>query len=55
MKTYGEVIVYRHSFLTSELGVSGQPQAPAALPPGKETQVPILWKARWVPEPVWKL
>jgi hypothetical protein len=33
--------------------VSGQLQAPAALPPGKEPPVPFGEEAGWAPEPVW--
>jgi hypothetical protein len=33
--------------------VSGQLQAPATLPPGKELLVPIGYEAGWAPEPVW--
>jgi hypothetical protein len=33
--------------------VSGQLHAPAALSPVKETAVPIAYKARLAPEPVW--
>jgi hypothetical protein len=35
--------------------VSGQLQAPAALTPWKEPQVPIVYEAGWAPESVWKL
>jgi hypothetical protein len=35
--------------------VSGQPQARAALPPGKEPPVRIGWEAEWAPGPVWTL
>jgi hypothetical protein len=33
--------------------VSGQRHAPAALPPGKGSPVPIGQEAGWAPEPVW--
>jgi hypothetical protein len=33
--------------------VSGQLNAPAASPLGKQTQVSIVWEAEWAPEPVW--
>jgi hypothetical protein len=33
------------------MGVSGERQAPAALPPGKEPQVPIGQEAGWSSEP----
>jgi hypothetical protein len=33
--------------------VSGQLHDPAALPPGKESLVPIRNDAGWEPEPVW--
>jgi hypothetical protein len=33
--------------------VSGQLQAPAALPPGKKLLVPIGYEAGWGPEPFW--
>jgi hypothetical protein len=35
--------------------VSGQLYAPAALPPGREPPVPIVWKAGWGSELVWTL
>jgi hypothetical protein len=35
--------------------VSGQLQAPAALPPGEKLPVPIEQEAGWVPESVWTL
>jgi hypothetical protein len=42
METYGGVDVYIHSFLTSALvEVGGQLHARAALPPGKESLLPI--------------
>jgi hypothetical protein len=42
MKTNGGVDVQTHVFLTSTLlDVSGQFDAPAAFPPGKETQILI--------------
>jgi hypothetical protein len=48
MKAYGKVDVYIHILLTSELlEVSGQLQAPAALPPGKEPPVPIGYEVGW--------
>ena len=34
-------------------GVEGQPHAPAASTPGKDT-VPILQETGWAPWPVWK-
>ena len=34
------------------MGVGGQSQAPAALPPGKDP-VPIVQEAEWAPGPVW--
>jgi hypothetical protein len=33
--------------------VSGKLHDPAALPPGKETPVPLGLEAAWAPEPVW--
>jgi hypothetical protein len=35
--------------------MSGQLQAPAALPPGKEFPVPIGYESGWDPELVWAL
>jgi hypothetical protein len=35
--------------------VNGKLHVPDVLPPGKELKVSIRQKARWVPEPVWKL
>jgi hypothetical protein len=35
--------------------VSGQLHDLAALPPGKESPVPIAYEAAWTPEPVWTL
>jgi hypothetical protein len=35
--------------------VSGQLQAPAALPPQKVRLVPIEQEDGWVPEPIWTL
>jgi hypothetical protein len=35
--------------------VSGQLQAPTALPPRKETTVPTEYEAGWASEPVWTL
>jgi hypothetical protein len=37
------------------MDVSHQLHAPAALPPRKQTRVPILQEAVWAPEPVWTL
>jgi hypothetical protein len=55
MKTWGSGCI-APPFLTWALdGVTGQLHAPAALPPGKEPPVPILWEAGWAPEPVWTL
>jgi len=34
------------------MGMGGQRQAPAALPPEKDP-VPIVQEARWAPGPVW--
>jgi hypothetical protein len=34
--------------------VNDQLHAPAPLPPGKETPVPIAQEAGWAPDPVWK-
>jgi hypothetical protein len=34
------------------MDVSGQLHAPVALPPGKESPVPIGYEAGWAPEPV---
>jgi hypothetical protein len=35
------------------MGVGGQRQAPAALPPGNDP-VPIVQEAGWAPGPAWK-
>jgi hypothetical protein len=35
--------------------VSGQLQAPAAQPPGKQPPVPIVYEAGWAPGLVWTL
>jgi hypothetical protein len=43
MKTYGGVKVQlHHSWPQHQMEVSGQPHAPAALPPGKELPV-VIW------------
>jgi hypothetical protein len=39
---------------TCTVAVSGQFEAPAAIPPRKPP-VPIGWEAGWTPEPVWTL
>jgi hypothetical protein len=55
MKTYGGVDVWIHAFLTSELVVSGQLHAPAALPPGKEP-LNTHWIEDWVdPMSAWMI
>ena len=41
MKTPSGADVERHSFLTLASEVNGQLHAPAALPPGKESPVPV--------------
>jgi hypothetical protein len=48
---------WRYSSNILDLGLEGggQIHAPAALPPGKEVQVPIGWEAGWVSETVWML
>jgi hypothetical protein len=56
MNTYGEVDAWIYVFLTwYELEVSGQLNAPTALPPGEEPPVPIGKEAGWAPEPVWTI
>jgi hypothetical protein len=50
MKTYGELDVYPHVFLTSaQDGGEWSALRPAALPPGKEPPVPIGEEAGWAP------
>ena len=45
-----------HAFLTQqEMEVSGQLHVPIALTQVKETAVPIIKFAQWVPVPVWVL
>jgi len=54
MKTYGEVHVQFHAFLTLTLiEISGQLHTPATSPSGKELLIPIGQEAGWAPEPVW--
>jgi len=35
--------------------LSGQPRAPATLPPGKDFLVSVVQEAGWVPEPLWTI
>jgi len=44
-----------HSYPRRYMEMSGQPQAPATLLPGREPLVPTGEEAGWNPEPVWKL
>jgi hypothetical protein len=55
MKTYwGSGGIGPHSLWTRHyIGVRGQLHAPAALFPGKEPPVPIVYEAGWAPEPFW--
>jgi hypothetical protein len=53
MKTYWEVVVYIHVFLTSE--VSDEPHVPAALLPEKEPPELLGYVAEWTAEPVWAM
>jgi hypothetical protein len=49
--------MYRSTFSWPRhyLEVSGQLHATAALPPGKEPLVPIVYEVGWTSEPVWKI
>jgi len=53
MKTYGEVDVYLHIFLTSVMEVSGQIHGPADLSLGKGPRYPVVKVTGWVADPVW--
>jgi hypothetical protein len=54
MKTYEEMEVYLHAFLTSALdGCEWSASRPGRFTPGKELPIPIRWEAGWTPEDVW--
>jgi hypothetical protein len=53
MKTEGVSGGIAPPFFTSAVEVSGQLHASVALPPGKETSIPIGLEVMWAPQPVW--
>jgi hypothetical protein len=53
MKTYGEVEGELH--YSQQVDVSGQLQAPDALPLAKQPRVPNVPEGGWASEPVWQL